>query len=58
MTDMVHGRSAIPAPTRHADAMAERRRKDFHFEFTTLRFSCIGEYGAWDGRTSIVPAVS
>jgi hypothetical protein len=55
MTDMVHGRSAIEAPERHAAAMAERRRKDFHVEFTTLRFTCIGEYGAWEGRTSIVP---
>jgi hypothetical protein len=55
MTDMVHGRSAIEAPERHAAAMVERRRKDFHLEFTTLRFSCIGEYGAWEGRTSIVP---
>jgi hypothetical protein len=55
MTDMVHGRSAIEAPERHSAAMVERRRKDFHVEFTTLRFTCIGEYGAWEGRTSIVP---
>jgi len=55
MTDMVHGRSAIEGPERHAVAMVERRRKDFHVEFTTLRFTCIGEYGKWEGRTSIVP---
>jgi hypothetical protein len=55
MTDMVHGHSAIPAPDRHSVAMVERKRKDFHLEFTTLRFTCIGEYGEWDGRTSIVP---
>jgi hypothetical protein len=55
MTDMVHGHSAIAAPRRHADAMVERRRKDFHFEFTTLRFSCISEHGAWEGRSAIVP---
>lgn len=55
MTDMVHGRSAIPAPDRHSVAMVERQRKDFHLEFTTLRFTCIGEHGEWDGRTSIVP---
>lgn len=36
-------------------AMVEQRRKDFHLEFTTLRFSCIGEHGAWEGRASIVP---
>jgi hypothetical protein len=55
MLDMVHGRGAIEAPERHATAMVERRRKDFHVEFTTLRFTCIGEYGAWEGRSSIVP---
>jgi len=55
MTDMVFGRSAIAAADRHSAAMAERERKDFHREFTTLRFTCIGEYGAWDGRTAIVP---
>ena len=55
MTNMIHGRSAIPAPDRHATAMVERKRKDFHLEFTTLRFTCIGEYGQWEGRKSIVP---
>ena len=55
MTDMVHGRGAVDAPERHAAAMVERRRKDFHVEFTTLRFACIGEFGAWEGRTSMVP---
>jgi hypothetical protein len=58
MTDMVHGRGAIEAPERHAAAMVERRRKDFHVEFTTLRFTCIGEYGAWEGRTAIVPTAA
>ncbi len=55
MIDMVHGRGAVPEPERHAAAMIERDRKDFHFEFTTLRFVCIGEYGEWEGRSSIVP---
>ncbi len=55
MTEMVHGRSAVEAPERHAAAMAERRRKDFHVEFTTLRFTCVGEYGSWEGRSSLVP---
>jgi hypothetical protein len=57
MTDMVHGHSAIPAPDRHSVAMVERKRKDFHLEFTTLRFTCLGEHGEWDGRTSIVPSL-
>lgn len=57
MTDMVHGHSAIADPGRHAHAMVERSRKDFHYEFTTLRFRCVGEYGEWEGRTNIVPVV-
>jgi hypothetical protein len=55
MFDMVRGHGAIEAPERHAAAMVERNRKDFHFEFTTLRFSCISEHGAWEGRSGIVP---
>ena len=55
MVDMVRGHSAVPRPERHAAAMAERQRKDFHFEFTTLRFKPIAEYGNWEGRTNIVP---
>ncbi len=55
MTDMVHGRSAVARPERHAVAMVERTRRDFHFEFTTLRFQALSEHGAWDGRRAIVP---
>jgi hypothetical protein len=55
MVDMVRGHSSVPRPERHAAAMSERRRKDFHFEFTTLRFKPIAEYGNWEGRTEIVP---
>lgn len=57
MVDMVRGHSAVPRPERHAVAMVERERKDFHFEFTTLRFKPIAEYGAWEGRTNIVPSM-
>lgn len=56
MIEMVRGHSLVPRPERHADAMAERERKDFHSEFTTLRFKPIAEYGVWDGRTNIVPS--
>ena len=56
MIDMVRGRSNVPRPERHVAAMAERERKDFHFEFTTLRFRPIAEYGSWEGRTRIVPS--
>ncbi len=55
MTDMVHGHSSIPHPKRHSDAMKERERKDFHFEFTTLRFKPISEFGEWNGRTNFIP---
>jgi hypothetical protein len=55
MTDMVHGHSAVPYPKRHVDAMKERERRDFHFEFTTLRFKPISESGEWNGRKNIIP---
>jgi hypothetical protein len=55
MTDMVHGHSKVPKPKRHADAMKERDRKDFHFEFTTLRFKPISEFGEWNGQRNIIP---
>jgi hypothetical protein len=55
MIEMVRGRGAVPRPDRHAAAMAERERKDFHREFTTLRFRPLSEHGAWEGRTRIVP---
>lgn len=55
MVEMVRGQSAVPRPERHATAMVERERKDFHFEFTTLRFRALAEYGQWEGRTNIVP---
>jgi hypothetical protein len=55
MTDMVQGHSSVPDPRRHADAMKERNRKDFHFEFTTLRFKPIAEFGEWNGRRNVIP---
>jgi hypothetical protein len=55
MTDMVRGLGAFPGAERHAAAMVERRRKDFHHEFTTLRFRALSEHGAWQGRRDIVP---
>jgi hypothetical protein len=55
MTNMVHGRGSAPGANRHATAMAERSRKDFHHEFTTLRFRALSEHGSWQGRRDIVP---
>ncbi len=54
MTDMAHGHSRVERPKRHADAMKERDRKDFHFEFTTLRFKPISEQGSWKGQSNII----
>lgn len=55
MAAMVHGHSHIDRPKRHASAMRERERKDFHFEFTTLRFKPVAEHGSWEGRSNIIP---
>lgn len=57
MIEMVHGTSSIPKPDRHAVAMKERNRKDFHHQFTTLRFKPLSEHGAWKGQADIVPAL-
>ena len=55
MEEMVHGHSTVEEPGRHAIAMAERERRDFHHEFATFRFRPLSEYGAGQGRTGIVP---
>ena len=55
MTDMVHGNDSSPGADLHAKAMVERDRKDFHYQFTTLRFRAIAEHGEWLGRSGIVP---
>ncbi len=57
MTDMVHGRSSASTANRHAKAMQERNRKDFHHEFTTLRFRPISEQGAWQDRDHLLPTL-
>ncbi len=54
MTNMVHGHSEVPKPKRHSNAMKERNRKDFHFEFTTLRFEAISEHGTWKGKSNYI----
>ena len=56
MTDMVHGHSKIEKPKRHSTAMKERERKDFHFEFTTLRFKPLAEFGTWKGKSNFIPS--
>lgn len=55
MTGMVFGREDGVATRRHVEAMAERDRRDFHHEFTTLRFRPLSEHGSWEGRSDYVP---
>jgi hypothetical protein len=55
MSEMVHGRGSGSESERHAAAMAERSRKDFHHSFTTFRFRALSEHGQWEERGGIVP---
>ena len=55
MTDMVHGKGSSPQAGHHAEAMAERNRKDFHHKFITLRFRALSEHGEWAGRNDYIP---
>ncbi|ASN39856.1 hypothetical protein [Paeniglutamicibacter terrestris] len=55
MTGMVFGRDDGEAARRHTEAMTERERRDFHHEFTTLRFRPLSEHGSWEGRSHYVP---
>lgn len=55
MTGMVFGRNAGEDARRHTEAMTERERRDFHHEFTTLRFRPLSEHGTWEGRSHYVP---
>ncbi|CAN5586376.1 hypothetical protein BH10ACT7_BH10ACT7_15220 [soil metagenome] len=55
MTGMVFGREDGVAAQRHVEAMTERDRRDFHHEFTTLRFRPLSEHGWWEGRSDHVP---
>lgn len=55
MTDMVRGHGSAPGAAHHAEAMAERDRKDFHHGFATYRFRALSEHGEWEGRSGFVP---
>ena len=55
MTDMVSGHSNTSRPKAHLHAMKERDRKDFHFEFTTLRFRALSEHGQWNNLSNYIP---
>lgn len=52
MLNMVSGRDKKHDGESHKLAMKERTRKDFHSEFTTMRFVPYKEVGAWNGKSS------
>jgi quinol monooxygenase YgiN len=45
MRDMVRGTHGEADGTQHRDAMIERAKKPFHYEFTTMRFIPLSEHG-------------
>ena len=49
MTDMVFGKDKKQDGESHKLAMQERLRKDFHHEFSTMRFAPFKEVGVWNG---------
>lgn len=54
-TDFVSSRLLRTEVVRHNAAMAERERRDFHHELTTLRFRPLAEHGSWRGRSDYIP---
>ncbi|TGL59099.1 hypothetical protein EHQ58_09285 [Leptospira ognonensis] len=52
MIDMVYGRDRQFDGESHQLAMMERNRKDFHYEFTTMRFTPFKEVGVWKGESN------
>ena len=56
MLDMVRGRTAHVDGTSHREAMKERVRKDFHYEFTTMRLIPLSEHGQWPEAMRLLPA--
>jgi len=56
MLGMVSGRDAARDGESHVAAMRERARRDFHHEFTTMRFVPTAEAGEWEGRSGYTSA--
>lgn len=52
MLNMVSGRDKFHDGENHQQAMTERDRRDFHHEFTTLRFKPFQEAGIWNGTSN------
>jgi hypothetical protein len=51
MINMVHGRNKLQDGENHKQAMQERIRKDFHYEFSTMRFIPLKEVGQWNNKS-------
>jgi hypothetical protein len=52
MLNMVSGRDKLHDGESHRLAMQERVRKDFHHEFSTMRFTPFKEVGIWNGKSN------
>lgn len=55
MLAMVRGREATRDGAEHREAMLERVRRDFHFEFTTMRMVPLSEHGEWPEPMRLLP---
>jgi len=55
MVGMVRGREERDGAS-HRDAMKERARKDFHYQFTTMRLVPLSEHGQWPDRMRLLLA--
>jgi hypothetical protein len=51
MLNMVHGNNKNQDGEDHKLAMQERARKDFHHQFSTMRFVPFKEVGTWNGKS-------
>lgn len=56
MRSMVRGKREQADGGEHREAMIERARKPFHYEFTTMRFIPLSEHGQWPGKTRLLPS--
>ena len=55
MLAMVRGRDTARDGVGHRDAMKERVKRDFHDEFTTMRFVPLSEHGQWPEPMRLLP---
>lgn len=56
MLNMVRGTDKLRDGESHRSAMQERVRKDFHYQFATMRFMPLSEAGVWNGKSNYTSA--